>query len=388
MPITLRQFADVLTSMVNAVTTKAKAPVDTTVGSAVRAILEASALQDSYLLGQVLAVQNIQRAATATGLDLDSFFADFAFTRLPATQALGQVTFTRLSPNASAPTIAVGTLVQAPLGSIQFTVIADATQTGYNSALSAYVMPANTATVTATVQAVVAGTTSNVLAGAISQIASSVPGVDQVTNGLAFSSAINAESDTAARIRFAAYIVGQSKSTSAALDAAIAGTKQGLNWIKLENLNPDSSTHLGWFSVIAQDGTGTLTTAETAAITAALNTTRAFTVGYTLATPPNVATTIVMTAVLPAAVTTPDAIAAKAAGAAAITAYVGALSIGQNVEWLRCASVAIDAMVAYLAPLGYATAGVSVNGVTVNGVAGDLTIATTSIAHLASVTVS
>jgi hypothetical protein len=388
MAITGKTYNQLLGMAIDTVSTKAGIVLNTKVGSVVRAILEAVTLLVFYLQSLVLAVQNLQRAATATGADLVSWFADFGFVMLTATYNTGQATFTRFTPNASAPLVAVGTIVQASAGNIQYQVVADATNGAFSATLNGYPVAANASSVIATIQAVLPGTSSNLSAGALNQFVSNLPGLDTVTNASAIANALDAETPTAARLRFVLWLNGLSKATSAAIDAAIANVQQGLYWTKLENLNFDGTAHAGWFTVICQDGSGGLATALFNAISASINLTRPFTVGFALATPTNIGINVVMTAVLPATLSAPAATAAKASAVTAVGLYINGLQTGATVPWIRVADVAIDAMIASLAPLGVGTSGISVNAVTLNGASLDVAIASNATARAGSVAVS
>ena len=59
--------------------------------------------------------------------------ADFGLTRLPAVAATGQVTFSRFT-NTLQAVVPFGSLVQTADGSQKFTVVTDATNSGYNLA--------------------------------------------------------------------------------------------------------------------------------------------------------------------------------------------------------------------------------------------------------------
>lgn len=389
MAITTRTFNDFLSSALNIVSTKANAALDTRVGSVIRAMYEASATQWLFLQSMILKVQTMQRGATSTGDDLVSFYADFGFSMLPATLNTGQATFSRYQANASAPIIPVAALVQASLGNIQYQVVADATNPAYVPAVNGYQLPANALSVTVSVQAVAAGTASNLLAGALNQLVTPLPGIDTVTNASPINNAKDAESEAASRVRFVAYITGGLiKATAAAIDSAIAGVQQGLNWLKLENQNFDQSAHLGFFTVVAQDGSGTLPAATSTAISQAIEATRGFTIGFNLQPPTTITANVAATAVLPAGLDAGTAAGAKTAAQNAVASYINGRSIGKSLEIERVSKAAIDAMIAYLAALGIDTGDVSLNGMTLNGAASDLACGATAIIRAGTVVVS
>jgi hypothetical protein len=386
--ISTRSYNDFLSSALAIVATKAKAILDTRVGSLVRAVFEAATAQWLYLQTLILQVQAIQRGATSKGADLDSFLADFSFMRLPATYDTGPVTLTRLSPNASAPVAPVGAIVQSSLGNIQYQIVADASNGSYVAALNGYQLPTNQASISPTVQALAAGTASNVLAGAINQMVTNLPGFDLVTNASPINNAKDAESDAAALLRFASWFSSLSKATKAAISAAIMGVQQGLSFLLLENQTFSGTTQNGFFTTIVQDGSGGITSQALINIQNAIDLSRPFTVGFAAQAPTNTAINAAMTAVLPSTVSIGDAASAKTSAQNAVATYINGLAFGQTVPWLRCADVAIDAMITYLAALNYVTSGISVNVVTLNGTAADAVIAFNATARAGTIVVS
>ena len=259
-------------------------------GDFLLATLQAIAAQLDYIQAEILTVNNIARAQTSSRSDLDSFMAQFGFTRLPAIQAEGQVTFAKLVAGATAVTIPVGTLVQTPGGAVQYQVIADTTEPTYNATLNAYVLVAGQTSLTATVQALLSGTAYNVVAGQLNQIASSVPGIDTVTNGASINNGANAESDSSFRSSFVAWLNSLSDATYNAILSAVNGVEQGLMVSILENTLPNGSTQNGAFTVVIDNGTGTPGSSLINSVYNAVYATRAlpiqpFVVGPTVLTP-------------------------------------------------------------------------------------------------------
>lgn len=254
MALNTQTFGQVVRNMVAAVQGAASSFLDFTVGSVALAILEAYAAVVMWLQGLIVYVLSTTRAATSQGTDLDTWMADYGLTRLPAVAATGSVTFARLT-STNAATIPVGTLVETADGSQQFTVIADTTQTAYNAAQNAYLIPAGISSATVTVQNVLDGTANegtngNVVSGAINTLSSAIPYVDTVSNALAFSDGVNAETDAAFRIRFQAYIQGLREGIPAAVDSAIAGLEQGIQYTLVENETLAGVDSPGYFYVV------------------------------------------------------------------------------------------------------------------------------------------
>ena len=102
MQLSLQNFSTLVQNMAAAVQGAANSLLDLTVGSVLRAILEANASLALWLQWLIVQVLQVTRLATCTGADCDSFGADFGFVRLPAITAVGAVTFGRFTPNIAA----------------------------------------------------------------------------------------------------------------------------------------------------------------------------------------------------------------------------------------------------------------------------------------------
>lgn len=261
-------------------------------GDALYADMQATAGQMVFLEAQVQLVNAVARAQTSTGADLDSFMAQFGFTRLPATFNTGVVTFSKLTPAVNPVLVPAGTVVQTTGGAAQYQVVADTNQPTWNAAQNAYVLAPGQTSLTATVEALVAGTGPNVAAGALNQLASSLPGIDAVTNGSAINNGMNAESDTAFRARFVLYISSLSKATKQAILSAIANVQQGLFVDLLENETPGGETQLGEFTAVVDDGSGSPPAALITSVFNAVDLVRGFTIMPNVVAPTLIAPTI------------------------------------------------------------------------------------------------
>ena len=90
MQLQLLNFQTLVANAAAAVQGSARQLIDLTIGSTLRAILEANAslaLWMQWLIVQVLAST---RASTSSGADLDTWMADFSFARLPSSVGAGQ----------------------------------------------------------------------------------------------------------------------------------------------------------------------------------------------------------------------------------------------------------------------------------------------------------
>src|SRR5579871_4647857 len=181
MHLQLRTFGTLVQDMAAAVQSSATQLLDLTVGSALRAVLEANASIGLWMQWLILQVLRTTRAATSSGPDLDSWMADMTLIRLPAIAATGMVTFSRFTAT-SAAFVPVGTLVRTADGTQTFAVTADTALAAWVAASNGYAVTPGTVSLKVPVAAQVAGTIGNVQAGSISLLASAIPGIDSVTN--------------------------------------------------------------------------------------------------------------------------------------------------------------------------------------------------------------
>jgi hypothetical protein len=110
MQLSLRTFNTLVQAMAAAVQASAAQLLDLSVGSTLRAVLEANASIGLWMQWLILLVLRMTRAATSSGADLDSWMADLTLIRLPAVADTGTVTFSRFTPSMAA-LIPVGALV-------------------------------------------------------------------------------------------------------------------------------------------------------------------------------------------------------------------------------------------------------------------------------------
>jgi uncharacterized phage protein gp47/JayE len=119
MQLSLRNFNTLVQNMAAAVEASATQLVDLSVGSTLRAVLEANASIGLWMQWLILLVLRMTRAATSSGGDLDSWMGDFSLARLPAIAATGIVTFSRFTPTVAA-LIPAGALVRTSDGTQTF----------------------------------------------------------------------------------------------------------------------------------------------------------------------------------------------------------------------------------------------------------------------------
>lgn len=368
-------FAQLVGNQVTAIQGGAANLVDLAVGSILRVVVEANAAMVLWLQGLILQLLTVTRLATSSGSDVDSFIADFGMTpRIAAQSASGLVTFSRFSPTSQA-VVPVGALVQTSDGSQQFLVTVNAGNSAYSATLGGYVLAAGVGSVTVPVSAVTAGIGGNALAGKIAVIAQAISFVDTVTNAAAFTNGLAAETDTAVKARFVAWIASLSKATKAAISYAIANVQSGLSVTLVENYSYAGVWQPGYFYAVIDDGTGYPTSTLLTTCASAIESVRGFTSSFGVFAP------VVVTANVAATITTASGYTHSAVVAivqTAVAAYINALTVGQTLAYTRLMQVIYDA-----------SAGVvNVSGVTVNGATVDLTTTNQQVVIAGSVIIS
>lgn len=247
-------------------------------GDVLLATMQAFSSQLVFLQALAQLVNDLARAQTSEGADLDTFYAQFGFPRHAGVNATGPETFTKLTPATSAVTVPAGTIVQTVGGAIQYQTIADPSQPTWNAAQNAYVLAIGQTSLTATVQALQAGTAANVIAGQLSQLGQSLPGIDQVTNPSIISSGINQETDAAYSARFVSWLNSLSKATLGAITNAVQSVPGVVDENIVENVNPSGASQPGEFVVAIDDGTGSPPASLVATVQSAVNAVRGFTI--------------------------------------------------------------------------------------------------------------
>jgi uncharacterized phage protein gp47/JayE len=339
MQLSLQTFTTLVQTMAAAVQSAASQLVDLTVGSALRAILEANASVALWLQWLILQVLQMTRAATSSGPDLDSWMGDFSLQRLPASAAAGIVAFSRYTATAQA-LIPAGALVRTADGSQTFAVTVDPTNPAWSPAQNAYTVAAGVASLSVPIAAQVAGTAGNVQAGAITMLASALPGIDTVTNPAPSQNGLNAESDDALRSRFRNFIASRSRATPDAVGYAVASVQQGLVYAIQENINPAGISQMGSCVVTVDDGSGSPPSSLLSTVSTAIEAVRPVGSIFTVQPPSVVQANIGLTLGL-SSIASQQAVSAAVANA--IAGYIDALPIGAPLALTRIAQLAYAA---------------------------------------------
>ena len=329
MQLPLQNFSTVVNTMAATVQGACSSLIDLTVGSVLRAILEATASIALWLQYLLLQVLSMTRLATSIGADVDSWVQDFGLTRLPATFASGQVVFSSFNPTVQGATVPTGATIRSSDGSQSFVVVGGP----YTRALGA-------ASVTASVQAVAAGSAGNVQGGVVNVLGTALPGIDTVTNPNAFTGGEEAETDAALRLRFISYINTRSQATEQAFAFAIASVQQDLTYSIEENKTAAGVDLPGNVHVIVDDGSGNPPTALLASVAAALDSVRPVGTTVSIAAPKVLTVSISMTIVL-TALSNADLVQSEVN--TALTTYINGLGVGQALPYSRLSGLCYDA---------------------------------------------
>ena len=374
MAVSVQSFTQFVENQVAAIEGYCSTLLDFTVGSILRAFVEATASCGLFLEAVALQVAALTRAQTSNGSDLDSFYAQYSFNRLPATGSSGSVTFTRFTDTQQA-LIPVGTIVQTFDQSQQFRVVADTTNSAYSATLGGFVVPAGTASLTVAAQSVGASTAANVAATTITQIVSAIQYVDTVSNASSFAGGTNAETDATYRARFVLYIASLSRATRAAAEYAISLVPGVSSDVLVENQSTSGNTQYGYFYVVADNGTGAPSGTFLGTVYSAIDSVRPLGTYFSVVAPSTIPATVTMALTTSAAYSHATVVSAVQA---AVSTYIGGLGIGATLPYSRIAQIAYDA-----------SPGVTnVTGLLVNGGTSDITASSQQEVVVGSVTVT
>ncbi|WP_024517084.1 baseplate J/gp47 family protein [Bradyrhizobium sp. Tv2a-2] len=379
-----QSFQTIVTNTVSGIQGRSSKLINFAIGSTLRAIAEGFAGVFLWFQGMVLQLLAACRLSTASGVDVDTFTADFmptvgisngvASPRLGPQFASGQVTFARFTaapttcfiPAASAVD-ASGSITNAGTnnattmkssdGSQSFVVMADTTNPNYSATLGGYTLASSVASITVAAQAQFPGSAGNVVAGAIAVMTSPITGIDTVNNVAAFTNGADQESDSALKRRFAAYILGLSRGDYYGLNASIEGASVTVQWTLTEFYNYDGSYHPAYFFVVADDGSGNPSAAFLDVIRTAAEAVRPLGNQCTVF-PPVIMTANVSMTITSAPGYTHTVVVAQVA--ALIATNINSLGLGNSLPWSQ------------LAAWAYSVPGVTgVSGVLLNGAGGD-----------------
>lgn len=341
------------------------------IGSLELARVEAVAAVAMWLQSLVMQLLAVTRLSTSTGTDVDSFIADFGCPpREQAVPATGQVVFSRFTPT-NAATIpagvytanangiggiyAGGAMVLTADGTQPFQVIPDPTQTYWNAAANAYIIPAGVTSAQVTVQASNSGIQGNVAAGSITTISTAIVGVDTVSNPNSFANGVNQESDAAVMARFQLYVQGLRAAILTAVESAIESVQQGIQYKIVENQTLAGATQYGFFYVIISP----FTTQLHDAVYSAINAVRGLSITFAVYGAGSLTANIVVTVTAAAGYTLANV---EAAVQIAIENFIASVPLGGTLSYSQL----------YAAIWAVPGVAIPVTGLTINGGTSDL----------------
>lgn len=218
MAFQIKSFSGIVAGMINFMRASQSQVTDFNVGSVARTLIEAPAIEIDELYQQMFI--GLREAIPV------SVYNSFGFDAVPAEAASGLVRFSAASAPASDVLIPAGTSVRQPNGKLEYATTVD----GHLLAGNTYV--------DLMVYCKTAGAATNVLANTLTEIVSSVSGVDAVTNASPLTTGRDAETDIERKIRFQGYISTLSRGTNAAIiyGAKLASLKDSFGNV-IENVS-------------------------------------------------------------------------------------------------------------------------------------------------------
>ena len=336
MDLPTRDFTDIVRDMSAAITTSAGRLIDVSVGSVLRAIIEANAAIVLWVQWLVLLTLQTTRAATSTGTDLDSWMADFSLSRLSAMAASGVATFSRFVGTVST-FVPSGTVIKTQDGSISFVVIIDLSNPAWQPAQNAYFLAPGIMSIGLPINATVPGLSGNVLSNTITILGSPVSGIDSINNMLPTSGGGDAETDPAFRIRFANFFAARSRATLDAIGYAISLAGSDLKYVIQENVDAAGNIQFGNMLIIVDDGTGSLSDTLLSSLSLAIAAVRPVGASFSIQPPLILQVQISLSIVLPSTLSVP---ATQSQLQPAIESYINSLPIGGTLSATRISQLA------------------------------------------------
>lgn len=302
------------------------------------ALINAGGHNATYLQYLALAVLAQARLSTCQGDEVDSWLADYGLTRLSGIPAKGEVTFSRYTATHEA-LIAPGTTVKTSDGTQSFTVYPDTGNPNWRPDLNAYRLGVGVAAINVPVEATNSGLSGNVKAQTITQITSSLTGVDSVANDNAFTGGMADETDAAFKARFVRFINTLSKGTLDAIEFAVLNVQQNLSVKLVENRDLAGTVVPGMVSVHVDDGSGSLSAELIERIAVAVDAVRGATIQTPIGAAKKVSADVVMTIEAQQGF---NLVELRPAVQSAITIYINSLPVGSDLDFHRLSHVAFE----------------------------------------------
>lgn len=337
--LNIKSFSELVSEQVTAIQARSSKLVDFSIGSILRSLAESNAGVAMWIQQLIVKLLVTTRASTCTGEDLDSWMADFSFSRLSAVQANGQVTFSRLTATTQA-LIRAGTQLTTSDGAQSYSVIADTTASAWDIGLEGYVIGAGISSLVVPVRANIAGAAGNAQPGTVTVISGTLLYVDKVTNVEAFINGKDAEPDDEYRARFVMWIGSLSKATKAAIGFALSNLQRGISFTLTENVAWNGHPQPGYFYAVIDDGSGSPSQDLLNRAYRAIDAVRGFTIHFGVFPPEVVRANVVLDISTEIA---GDHAAIVSRVEEALQSYIGTLSLGQLLAYTQLIRVAYNA---------------------------------------------
>lgn len=333
--LNLKSLSTLVSNQVAAIQAASSTLIDFSVGSVLLAVVESGAGVAMWLQALILNVLAVGRLATSFGSDVDSFIADYANggqgmpPRLAASGSAGTVTFSRYNFTQAA-FIPVSAQVQSADASQTFSVIANQSNAAFNAALNGYIVAAGTQSVTVSVASVGTGAATNVVAGSVTRILTSLSNIDYCTNSLALAGGQSGETDTAVKARFVLFMLGLARGNLYGIESALASLNVSIAYQVVDSYQVNGTFTPGFFYVVVDDGSGSPPTSFINAAADAVDSARALGVQFTVIGPTLSTVNVSMTVV-----TAPGFVHLNVAGQVSqvIGANITALGLGNGLPY-------------------------------------------------------
>lgn len=331
MQLQLQDFPTLVRNQAAAVASSCRTLMDVSVGSVLRAVLEANASVALWMQWLIMEVLSTTRAATSRGVDLDSWVQDFGLSRLGAVPATGAARFSRATAGFAA-VVPLGALIRTGVAADAqaFVVTANPASAGWNGA--GYAVDANSIDISVPIRAVKTGRAGNVQAGVLRLLSTAIPGIDAVINDFPASGGLDAETDAALRVRFGGFLDSRTRATVQAIEFAIQSVQQGLQFVIAERVDTVGAVRPGYFTVVIDDGSGVPSDALIGRVGAAVEAFRPVGGSYAVIRPRLVQVDVLLRVVGP-----------TAAVQSAISSFIAQRGIGEGLVISRIVQVAHDA---------------------------------------------
>lgn len=358
MALSLRSFAQITSNAVTAAQAASATALDFATGTPGLAILESVSGVGLWLQFVGLQILTRNRLSTSTGDDVDSFIADFGFTRGVGTAATGTVTFTSFTPSQTSATILVGATVRTVAG-VTYDVTQDSSNAAWDATAGGYVRAAGVASITVPVTCETSGTTGNVSAGAICLLGTAISGIDTVTNVSPLTNGTDGQTDAEVRADFPSWISSLGRGTLAAIIAAIERISPDIQCDGIENYDAAGNWDPGNITIYVDDGSGDVSDSIIAQAYSVADQYRASPVSIQVVRPTVIRPVVTMALTV---VSGANLAAIQAAVSNDIAAYFNALNIGEGAIYTKIVQII------YAASSSIST----VSNVTLNGGTSDI----------------